>query len=227
MKFLYNLSPKIFSIILRIKINHLTFLGIKPLIELAYFCHYNELKKIPGIIIETGAALGGSSIVITASKNQSRPFYVYDIFERIPPPGEMDGEDAHQRFQTILSGEAKGFGKKPYYGYMGNLVPRVIEQFNHFGYSVNINNVYLKKGLIEDTLNVNQPVSLAHIDCDWYSPVKTSLERIAPFISMGGRFIVDDYDHWSGARKAVDEFLSSQTDFQIERYSRLHLVKIK
>lgn len=228
MKFLYySLTLKVVTTILKVKLKHLTFLGLKPLLELSYFCQYNEKMKIPGIIIETGAALGGSSLVIAASKHQSTPLLVYDVFERIPPPGEKDGQDAHNRFKVILSGKAKGLGKQPYYGYMGDLLPKVKEQFEKFGYPVNENNIHLIKGLIEETLEVNNPVSLAHIDCDWYSPVKTSLERISPLMSIGGRFIIDDYDHWSGAKKAVDEFLSSSQDFRTERYSRLHLVKIK
>lgn len=108
---------------------------------------------------------------------------------------------------------------------MGDLLPRVINTFEKFGYSLEKNGVFLIKGLIEENLRVDQPVSLVHVDCDWYSPVKTCLERVAPFLVPGGRFIIDDYYHWSGAKKAVDEFLSNSDDFIVERHSRIHLVK--
>lgn len=219
------LSPKIIWTILKVKAKHLSFLETRALWELAYFVGRNEKKQIPGLIIEAGAALGGSSLVIAAAKNRQRLLFVYDTFEGIPPPGENDGEDAHKRFQTILKGKAKGLGHQPYYGYLGDLLPIVTQNFEEFGYPLEKNGVSLIKGLIEKRLEVDQPVSLVHVDCDWYSPVKTCLERVAPFLVPGGRFIIDDYDHWSGARRAVDEFLSNSDSFSVERWSRIHLIK--
>ncbi|MFN9838368.1 MAG: hypothetical protein ACK56L_20095 [Pseudanabaena sp.] len=40
------------------------------------------------------------------------------------------------------------------------------------------NNISLVKGFFEDHLIIDKPVVLAHIDCDWYDSVSTSLERI-------------------------------------------------
>ena len=54
----------------------------------------------------------------------------------------------------------------------------------------------------------------------------TCLTRIAPLLSPGGRFVIDDYDAWSGARTAVDAYLSTHGDeFDVRRAARLHLVK--
>lgn len=104
MKNLRTLSPKIIWVIYKVKTSGLSFLETRALWELAYFSRYNEKKQIPGIIIEAGAALGGSSLVLAAAKNRYRPLFIYDTFERIPPPGEKDGEDAHKRFLTIIKG---------------------------------------------------------------------------------------------------------------------------
>jgi hypothetical protein len=51
-------------------------------------------------------------------------------------------------------------------------------------------------------------MALAHIDVDWYEPVHVSLERIEPRLSPGGALVIDDYEDWSGCRRAVDEYFS-------------------
>ncbi len=204
----------------------LTFLSYRALFDLAFFVNYYEGSSIKGNLIEVGAALGGSSIAIASAKSKKRVFMIYDTFEGMPPPGEMDGEDAHRRYETITGGKAKGFGNKPYYGYQLNLLDQLRYRFQEFGLPTLENNIHLIKGYVEETLFVDEPVAMAHIDCDWYSPVKVSLDRIEPFLIVGGRFIIDDYDHWSGAKRAVNEFLDEHNNFKIERHSRIHLVKV-
>lgn len=194
-------------------------------LDLAWYVNRCEREKIRGVIIEVGAALGGSSLIIASAKKTTRSFLIYDTFEGMPSPTEMDGDDAYSRFKIIITGKAKGLGKHQYYGYQPNLHKQIIDRFVDFGFPIEENNIQLIKGLVEETLEVTEPVALAHIDCDWYSPVKVSIERIAPFLSNGGRLIIDDYNHWSGAKKAVDEFLIRHPDFKIEHHSRLHLVK--
>jgi O-methyltransferase len=64
----------------------------------------------------------------------------------------------------------------------------------------------LIRGLVQDTLHINEPVCLAHIDVDWYEPVLICLERIEPHLSVGGTLVIDDYLAWSGCQRAVDEY---------------------
>ena len=63
------------------------------------------------------------------------------------------------------------------------------------------------KGMVQDTLKVESPVALAHIDVDWYEPVMTCLIRLYPKLEVGGSIILDDYRSWGGCKKATDEFL--------------------
>ena len=58
-------------------------------------------------------------------------------------------------------------------------------------------------------MTIKQPVAFAHIDVDWYDPVKTCLERIFPNLIVGGSLILDDYHDWGGCRKAVDTYLQT------------------
>jgi asparagine synthase (glutamine-hydrolysing) len=70
--------------------------------------------------------------------------------------------------------------------------------------------VSLIKGLVQDTMTINEPVAFAHIDVDWYEPVKTCLQRICPNLVVGGSVILDDYYDWGGCRKATDEYLQGR-----------------
>jgi hypothetical protein len=89
-------------------------------------------------------------------------------------------------------------------------------------------NVVFYKGLFSETMHFQDPICFAHIDCDWYESVFTSLERIVPNLVSGGIIIIDDYEDWSGCRKAVDDFLAKFSDlYHLETYwkTKLHLVK--
>jgi O-methyltransferase len=169
-----------------------------------------EARKIPGAILEAGCAMGGSAIVFAATKSPDRPLRVYDVFGMIPPPTPADGDDVHARYEVIKTGKAKGLGGEVYYGYRDDLFDAVKTSFARCGYPIDTNRVELIKGLVQDTLVVDEPVALAHIDVDWYEPVLTCLERITPHLSLGGSLILDDYLDWSGCRKATDDYFAGQ-----------------
>ncbi len=62
-------------------------------------------------------------------------------------------------------------------------------------------------GSFVDTLNmvITGPIAILHLDADWYGSTKLCLERFLPEMMPGGLVIVDDYHHWPGCKKAVDE----------------------
>ena len=51
-------------------------------------------------------------------------------------------------------------------------------------------------------------IALLRLDTDWYESTKHELVHLFPRLSTGGVLIVDDYGHWAGARRAVDEYVS-------------------
>lgn len=218
-------DPERAALVAQVCRERLTYLTPLALTELAKAADEVEAQGHEGIFIETGAALGGSAIVLTHRKRADRPFLLYDTFGLIPPPTDEDGADVHARYATIAAGEARGIKGDTYYGYRENLLDEVKQSFARFGVPVDENSVQLVQGLFEDTLQVDQPVALAHIDCDWYQSVKVCLERIAPHVVIGGRLVIDDYFAWSGCRKAVDEFFAGRTGWRFERKSRLHIIR--
>ena len=101
------------------------------------------------------------------------------------------------------------------YGYMDNLYDLVVENFARFGQPVDGRRVTLHKGFFEETLYPASPVAFAHIDCDWYDPVKLCLERIVPRLAEGAHVVLDDYNDYGGCRRAVDEFLVANAGLDI------------
>jgi O-methyltransferase len=198
-----------------IRRNHLTFSGYVRLGSLQRAA--NEVRNVPGAVVECGVALGGSGILLGTLLND-RDFHGYDVFGEFPAPGPKDPAKAHKRYAVITSGQATGIGGDTYRAYLPNLLETVSESFASYGVKAQ-----LHKGLFEDTLNPAWPVALAHIDCDWYDSVKVCLERITPWLSPGARVIIDDYYDYDGARKATGEYLAEHPEVKVVRKTG-HLV---
>ena len=71
---------------------------------------------------------------------------------------------------------------------------------------------HLIKGRFKETLPHTDlgKIAVLHIDGDWYESVKVCLEQLYDRVSSGGIIQIDDYGHWEGARKAVDEFFDNR-----------------
>src|SRR6185369_17859702 len=95
-----------------------------------------------------------------------------------------------------------------------DLYGEVTESFTRLGVPAEECNVELVQGLFEDTIELDEPVALAHLDGDWYASTMTCLTRIAPLLSVGGRLVIDDYDTWSGCRAAVEEYFTGRTGYR-------------
>ena len=53
-------------------------------------------------------------------------------------------------------------------------------------------------------------IALLNIDADWYESVKLCLEAFYDRVMPGGFISIDDYGHWPGCKKAVDEFFQTR-----------------
>lgn len=211
-----QLSTKDQELISQIREKKLTYLSDRKLARIAKTCHALEEACLPGMFIEAGCALGGSSILIASLKNTERSLFVYDVFGMIPPPTEEDTQDVHERYQTITEGKSQGINGDKYYGYEDDLLEVVISNFKSFEINADQQSISLIKGLVQNTMTIEQPVAFAHIDVDWYDPVMTCLKRIFPRLVSGGIIILDDYHAWGGCRKATNEYLLTVTG----QYSR-------
>jgi Macrocin-O-methyltransferase (TylF) len=221
----FDLPPAVEATIAQARDEHLTYLKAEHLRALAAAVLDVERAQLPGLILEAGTARGGSAIVMAAAKAPARPMKVYDVFGMIPPPGEQDGPDVHERYATIAAGEAHGVGGDTYYGYRDDLYAEVTDSFTRLGVPAAEHSVELVQGLFEDTIDLDEPVAFAHLDGDWYESTMTCLTRIAPLLVPGGRIVLDDYYMWSGCRRAVDEYFDGRDGFRQEQRARLHVVR--
>lgn len=218
-------DDRVERVITQVRDSGWTFLKIPSLRTLSEAVREVDRTRVPGLLVETGTAQGGSAIVMAATKVPGRRMKVYDVFDTIPAPSERDGADVHERYGVIASGQAAGRGGETYYGYRDDLLGEVTASFAAAGVPVEENDVELIKGLFQDTIDLDEPVALAHLDGDWYDSTMTCLERIAPLLSPGGRLVIDDYDAYSGCRDAINDYFAKHAGYRFERRGKLHVVK--
>lgn len=203
----------------RIRRERLTYLPARKLLRIESALSRIARAGVPGDIVEFGVALGGSAILLAKQAGPDRRFFGLDVFAMIPPPtSERDDGRSKQRYRTIASGGAKGLGDDLYYGYREDLYEHVASQLARYGTPVDGGRINLVRGLFEETLptlNIAR-VALAHIDCDWYDPVRYCLNETAARLAPGGLIVIDDYHDYEGCRVAVDEFLADRADFLME-----------
>lgn len=203
-----DLSKEDAALVRQVIDRNLTYLKPERLHNLVRICRGVRESRVEGVFIEAGCALGGSTVLLSRLKPPEATLRVYDVFATIPPPTEDDGSDVHERYAAILRGESRGINGDPYYGYERDLLEVVRRNLQSFQVEPQRDRVELIQGLLQDTLHVDEPVAFAHVDVDWYEPVKACLQRIVPRLSPGGSLILDDYNDWSGCRKAADEFFA-------------------
>lgn len=194
----------------------LTYLNVPSFLSLDNAVQQVKARNVPGAFVEFGIALGGSAIYL-ASHSDGREFHGFDVFAMIPPPSERDDQKSINRYNDIAAGKSSGIGGDKYYGYVDDLYSQVTREFDTFGYPVDGKKIQLHRGLFEDTIDIlkDTPIALAHIDCDWYDPVKLCLEKTAARLSVNGYMILDDYNHYDGSRRATDEFLAANPNFSM------------
>lgn len=202
----------------KIKERNLTYLSFRKLQNLEWAI--GQASNVNGIYVETGIALGGSGVLIAMQMPAGREFHGYDVFGMIPEPtSRKDDEKSRRRYQNIQAGRSIGLGGDRYYGYTDGLYDQVLATFARFGLPSAERSVALHKGLFEETLHFEEDaeVAFAHIDCDWYDPVRLCLERIYPRLGRRGLVVIDDYFDYGGCRNAVDEFLAIHPDMKVVR----------
>lgn len=204
----------------RIRDERLTYLTPEKLNRLEGTLRETLKQGVSGDVLEFGVALGGSAVLLAKqAKTAGRRFAGFDVFAMIPPPtSEKDDEKSKQRYETIAAGESKGIGGDGYYGYRDDLYGDVVATFERHGLAVDGQKIALVKGLFEDTwpTSGSQAVAFAHIDCDWYDPVKFCLESVAERLSAGGVMMLDDYNDYGGCKTAADEFIAAHRGFRFE-----------
>jgi asparagine synthase (glutamine-hydrolysing) len=214
----------------RVRQERLTYLTPQKLLRIEQALRRVKDGQVAGDFLEFGVALGGGSIVIaTEARAQGRNFAGFDVFAMIPPPtSAKDDAKSKERYAVIAQGKSKGIGGDEYYGYRSDLYSDVVASFKRHGIPVDGEQIALWKGLFEETWPKRHPgpIAFAHIDCDWYDPVKFCLESAAAHLQPGGILMLDDYHDYGGCRTATEEFRAAHAEFIFEDGPNPALVRV-
>jgi len=164
--------------------------------------------RIPGAIVECGVWRGGSmmaaALTLLASGDR-RQLWLFDTFEGMSPPAEADRDVHGTDAAALLSAEDRATGDTWCYSPLDDVKANVLAT----GYPESL--VHFVPGRVEDTIPGTAPeqIAILRLDTDWYESTKHELEHLYPRLSPGGVLIIDDYGHWQGARRAVDEYIEA------------------
>jgi O-methyltransferase len=169
---------------------------------------YIEQTGIEGAVVECGVWRGGSMMAVARTLSNvgaaTRELFLFDTFDGMTEPSEKDitltGESAKRLLQqSAKTEEDRVWCYSPQ--------QRVAEALALTTYPQGL--IHLVSGRVEETLPATAPtqIALLRLDTDWYESTRHELETLFPRLSRGGVLIIDDYGHWQGARRAVDEYV--------------------
>lgn len=170
---------------------------------------YIVAAKIPGEFVECGVWKGGSTMAAALALQQlnrtDRQLYLFDTYEGMPKPSALDKNFRGQKAIEFFNSSQIGQDSSTYCRAQLEEVWAALLETRYPR-----DRVHLVKGKVEDTIPRQAPdsVALLRLDTDWYESTKHELEHLFPRLARGGILIIDDYGHWEGCRKAVDEYFS-------------------
>jgi O-methyltransferase len=171
-------------------------------------------RGVPGDLVECGVWRGGSvmlmALILLRLDRRDRVIWLYDTFDGMTAPSledihEMTGQSASE----ILAGHERTTDD-PFWGVASR--SSVEESLRLTGYPMD--QFRFVEGNVTATIPSRAPahIALLRLDTDWYDSTRHELQHLYPRVSRGGVLIVDDYGYWRGARKATDEYFSSDPD---------------
>ena len=168
-------------------------------------------ENIPGDFAECGVWRGGSVMAMAKELGRlnisDRKMWLYDTFAGMTAPTTNDVEaGTGVTASDMLSSTAIGDGNNVWC-----VAGRADVEANVRSTGYPFENFTFVEGDVAVTLQNSVPdqISLLRLDTDWYESTRIGLEVMYPRLAVGGVCILDDYGHWQGARKAVDEYFDA------------------
>ena len=176
---------------------------------------YIVRNEVPGDFVECGVWRGGSAMAMALALKGHAPrtLWMYDTYAGLTDATSADvshsGADASAWMTEAKQLEAPERNRKLCLASLEDV------RVNMGATEYPIDRIKFVKGPVEQTLPGDVPdrISLLRIDTDWYASTRHELIHLYPLLSPGGILIIDDYGHWQGARKAVDEYFEDELPF--------------
>ncbi len=192
-----------------------TMTGVQRLQAVIDAVRYCVARELPGAFAECGVWRGGSVLAMLLTLQElgrdDRDVHLYDTFEGMTAPTEHD-VSPHEppALETFRRAEAASERAWPELFDPATFDEGTVRAtLAATGYPAQ--RLHLVRGPVEDTLPGAAPdrLALLRLDTDWYDSTRHELEHLYPRLVPGGVLIVDDYGHWEGARRAVDEYFAA------------------
>jgi hypothetical protein len=176
---------------------------------------YVHENSIEGAVMEFGVWRGGMSLIARKAMEQfkaDRDQYLFDTFEGMTSPNSFDKEINSNKEALILLNKTRKRQKTNGDYDIWCKASLLDVQAGMESLNSDVTSVRYIKGDVLDTVPKQLPekIAICRIDTDWYESTAHILNHCWPRIVDGGILILDDYDYWSGARKAVDEFFERE-----------------
>jgi O-methyltransferase len=187
-----------------------TMTSAERLFALIQAVRYVSSASIPGDIVECGVWRGGSMMAAARTLlecgDAARDLHLFDTFEGMSAPTEHDVAVDGQPASALLRSQDK---RDPDSAWCYATLEDVQAAMFRTGYGSE--RIHFVKGKVEDTIPQHAPsrIAILRLDTDWYESTRHELEHLYPRLAPGGVLIVDDYGHWAGCQKAVDDYLKA------------------
>lgn len=168
-------------------------------------------RDVPGDLVECGVWRGGSVMLMAYTLLlcgcTDRLIWLYDTFDGVSTPGEVDIQEMSGRPARDILGERERSQDDPFWG----VAPRAQVESNLRRTGYPMHRFQFVEGDVMTTIQAESPaaLSLLRLDTDWYQSTRHELGQLYPRLSPGGVLIIDDYGYWRGARKATDEYFQT------------------
>lgn len=178
----------------------------------ALWCAINTIvdNNMPGAIVECGVWRGGSVMLAALTLIQrgaaNRDLILFDTFKGMTAPGPEDLDLYGRRAESLMRGtHGEEIAELVHASAPLEAVRAAIAAT---GYDMRL--VRFVEGDVRETLSHTQTlrISLLRLDTDFYDSTLAELRHLYPRLIQGGILIIDDYGHWSGAKKAVEDYFS-------------------
>jgi hypothetical protein len=211
-------------------VNAFTMTSPERIQSLVNAVRYVVASGIDGCFVECGVWRGGSSMAVALTLkelgDESRHLYLYDTYEGMSAPTSedvaVDGSAADGTFSDRqLSADSSEWCRSP--------IDEVKANLTSTGYPPD--KLHFIKGKVEETIPKEMPagaISILRLDTDWYESTRHELQHLYPALVARGVLIIDDYGHWAGAKKAVDDYLAEhQVNLLLNRVDYTARIAVK
>lgn len=190
------------------QIRNNTMVNYKRLVNVITTAEKVISEKLEGNFVECGVWKGGCSALLASKAKGDKVFnrttFLFDSFQGLPEPTKEDGHGASIFSAGKTTGKLTSIEKN-----VGTLSD-VKQLFN----KLKLSNYKIIQGWFQDTLPKHKDgigaISILRLDGDWYESTKVCLEELYDNVVENGFILIDDYNFWSGCKKAADEFFEAR-----------------